>query len=166
MNTLNITYKRGTTIAYGAEEACIHVTANGTHVMNILKDEGGFTAYDLEGNHECGGFDVLLRDCKEAIGRVLANRLQESILEQAVASRDEAIDAFDKSCCTEQLLQRLISQEESLVNDCTEPFERKQSASHIKNLRARRNEVRKDMELHTSRAQHLQRIIEKIRSAQ
>lgn len=167
MNKLNITYKRGTTFFCGADEKCIHVIFNGEHILNIFKFDGGFTAYELDGEFFCGGFDVLLRDCKETIERLLAQREQQGeqdLLEQVLEVRNKAMNAFDEACRMERSLERAISREVDLMNYCSEPIERIQCAEHINTLRVRRSEVRKDMKRHMAKAQEMQGIAEHIRN--
>lgn len=71
MQATPITFKRGTLDVCGVEENVTHVLSNGKPVLFIQKEvvARGFTAYTLDGQHYCGGFDVTLSEVKETILR-------------------------------------------------------------------------------------------------
>ena len=166
MNTNTITYKRGTTIAYGPEVACIHVIFNGEHVLNILNEEG-FTAYELSGEHFCGGFQVLLRDCKEIIERLLPQRAAEAqldALQQVQKLRDEAMDQYEAACRLEQRLERAIAVEVDALGAEEEPFERIQIHHNVSRLRLQRSHIRQEIHNALTRAQDFQKIVEQLRA--
>jgi len=73
MNKLNITYKRVKQVAMPLPFECsgIDVIVNGEPRFCILKDYDGFVTYNMDGSFFCGGHDVLLRENKEVIERIL-----------------------------------------------------------------------------------------------
>ena len=80
MNKLNITYKRVKQVAMPLPFECsgIDVIVNGEVRLCILKDDPGFVTYDMDGKFFCGGFDVLLRENKEVIERILSKEAAEA----------------------------------------------------------------------------------------
>ena len=94
MNKLNITYKRVKQVAMAVPFECsgIDVIVNGEPRFCILKDDPGFVTYDMDGNFFCGGFDVLLRENKEVIERILSKEAAEAAEEEAVEACPDQID--------------------------------------------------------------------------
>lgn len=92
MNQLNITYKRVKQVAMPLPFECsgIDVIVNGEVRLCILKDFEGFTTYNMDGTHFCGGDDVLLRENKEIIERILGKQhMAEEEARAEVALEDE-----------------------------------------------------------------------------
>lgn len=94
MNKLNITYKRVKQVAMPLPFECsgIDVIVNGEVRLCILKDDPGFVTYDMEGKFFCGGFDVLLRENKEVIERILSKEAAEAAEQEAADAMPSQID--------------------------------------------------------------------------
>lgn len=95
MNQLNITYKRVKQVAMAVPFVCpgYDVIVNGEPRLSIIDaGPGGFVTYDLEGSFFCGGDDVLLRENKEVIERILNKEAADAAEEQAAETMPSQID--------------------------------------------------------------------------
>ena len=95
MNQLNITYKRVKQVAMAVPFVCpgYDVIVNGEPRLSIIDaGPGGFVTYDLEGSFFCGGDDVLLRENKEVIERILSKEAAEAAEQEAAEAMPSQID--------------------------------------------------------------------------